>query len=104
MHFFRGCDAPFSGLPGRRAGTQESQHSPTLLSIPTLEAFLSRHYTGVFDISVHICEHTLRRVCTCARVCAVCSITLGDEVGGFIHLGLLSSHKGPSGVGHYFLT
>jgi len=32
------------------------------------------HYGGIFDISVHICEHTLRRVCTCARVCAVCQV------------------------------
>jgi len=39
-------------------------------------------YTGVFDISVHICKHTLCRVCTCARVCAVCSLSLGDKGGG----------------------
>ena len=32
---------------------------------------------------VHICAYTLRRVCTCARVCAVCSLALGDESGGF---------------------
>jgi len=36
-------------------------------------------YTGVFDISVHICQYTLRRVCTCARVCAVCALALGDK-------------------------
>ena len=34
-----------------------------------------------FDISIHICEHTHCIVCTCARVCAVCSFALGDEVG-----------------------
>ena len=39
------------------------------------------HYTGVLDISTHICEHTLRRVCACARVCVVCSLALGDEGG-----------------------
>ena len=34
------------------------------------------------DTSVHICEHTLHRVCTCARICAICSLALGDEGGG----------------------
>jgi len=34
------------------------------------------------DTSVHICEHTLRRVCTCAHVCAVCSLVLGEEGEG----------------------
>jgi len=32
--------------------------------------------------SVNICEHTLRRVYTCARVCAICPLVLGDECGG----------------------
>ena len=36
-----------------------------------------------FDITVHINEHTLRRVCTCARECAFCSLALGEEDGGF---------------------
>jgi len=35
------------------------------------------------DTSVQICE--LRQVCTCARVCAVCSFVLGDE-GGMVQL------------------
>jgi len=38
--------------------------------------------TGVFDISLHIWKHPLRRSCTCARVCAVCSLMLGNEGGG----------------------
>ena len=38
--------------------------------------------TGAVDISEHICEHTPYRVCTCARVCSVCSLALGDEGGG----------------------
>jgi len=38
--------------------------------------------TGVFDISLHIRKNTLRRVCTYARVCEVCSVVLGDEGGG----------------------
>jgi len=48
-------------------------------------------YTGAFDISVHTCEHTLRRVCTYARVCAVCSLAWGDEVGGvqLVYVGYL---------------
>jgi hypothetical protein len=33
-------------------------------------------YTGVLDISVHICEHIRCRVCTCACVCAVCLLAL----------------------------
>jgi len=33
------------------------------------------------DISLHIWKHTLLRSCTCARVCALCSFTLGDECG-----------------------
>jgi len=40
-------------------------------------------YTGVFDINVHICEHTRCKVFTCARVRAVCSLALRDEGGGF---------------------
>jgi len=35
-----------------------------------------------FDISVHICVHTLRRVCTCTCGCVVCLLALGDEAGG----------------------
>jgi len=35
-----------------------------------------------FHIIVHICVHTRCRVCTCALVCAVCSLALGDESGG----------------------
>jgi len=34
------------------------------------------------DTSVYICKHTLRRVCTCACVCAFCSLAVGDEGGG----------------------
>jgi len=34
---------------------------------------------GSVDTSVHICEHNLRRMCTCARVCAVCSLTYGAD-------------------------
>jgi len=39
---------------------------------------------GVYatEVSVHVCGHTLHRECTCARVCAVCSIALGHEGGG----------------------
>jgi len=36
-------------------------------------------YTSVFDTNLHICKHTLRRACTCARVCAVCSLVLGAK-------------------------
>jgi hypothetical protein len=36
----------------------------------------------LFDISLYICKHTLRRACTCARVCAVCSFALRDKGGG----------------------
>ena len=36
-------------------------------------------YTGVVDITVNIYEYTLK----CARVCAVCSLALGDKGGGF---------------------
>ena len=41
-------------------------------------------YTGVLDISVHICEHIRCRVCTCACVCAVCAFVSqwGTRVGG----------------------
>jgi len=36
------------------------------------------------DVSApNLCKHTFRRACTCARVCAVCSLALGDEGGGF---------------------
>jgi len=34
-----------------------------------------------FDISVHSCVDIRCRVCTCARVCAVCSLALADESG-----------------------
>jgi len=40
-------------------------------------------YTGVLNISaVQVFEDTLRRLCTCACVCAFCSFALGDEGGG----------------------
>jgi len=39
-------------------------------------------YTNVFDLSLHIWKHALRRTCTCAHVCAVCSLAMGDEGGG----------------------
>jgi len=35
----------------------------------------------LFDISIHICEHTRCRECTCVRVCTVCLLLLGDEDG-----------------------
>jgi len=41
--------------------------------------------TPVYMLSMQKCEHFLSRVCTCARVCAVCSLTFGDE-GGEFHL------------------
>jgi len=34
------------------------------------------------DIRLHIWKRTLHRSCTYARVCAVCSLALGDECGG----------------------
>jgi len=37
------------------------------------------------ELSLHICEHTLHSVFTCARSCTVCSRTLGDE-GGVVQL------------------
>jgi len=42
-------------------------------------------YTGVLDISVHVCEHIRCRVCTCACVCTVSSFASqwGPRVGGF---------------------
>jgi len=43
------------------------------------------HYMGVFDNSVHVCEHSLHRVCTCTRACAVYSLAFGDE-GGCVQL------------------
>ena len=54
---------------------------------------------SVLDIIVHIFKHTLRRVCTCARVCAVCSFALGDEGGGVQLCRALVA-----GVEHYFDT
>jgi len=39
-------------------------------------------YIGVLDIIRYVVKHTLRRACTCARVCAVCSFALGEEGGG----------------------
>ena len=47
-----------------------------------LHAIPALAVTSVFDISLHIWKHPLRRSCTCARVCAVCSLMLGDEGGG----------------------
>jgi len=41
--------------------------------------------TCVFDISLHIWKHTLRRVCTCARTCVLCWLALGEE-GGRVQL------------------
>jgi len=38
--------------------------------------------TGVVDTSIRICKHTLCRACTCARVCTVCLLSLGNEGGG----------------------
>ena len=36
-------------------------------------------YKEVFNISLYFCKRTLRRVYTCARVCAECSLALGDK-------------------------
>jgi len=57
------------------------------------------HYRGVFDINVHICKHILHKVCTCARVCTVCSLVVGEEVGGvqLVYVGHLFL-----GLGRYF--
>ena len=43
------------------------------------------------DTSVHTREHIIHRVCTCARVCAVCLFALGNDSGGFqlVHTGHL---------------
>jgi len=40
------------------------------------------HFTGVFDISTHICKHTHCRMCTFVLVCAVCSFVFGEEGRG----------------------
>jgi len=52
--------------------------------------------TGV-GTNVHICEHTLRTVCICARICAVCSLALGVEGGSASLCRALIA-----GVGGYF--
>jgi len=53
-------------------------------------------------------RHNYFRVCTCARVCAVCSFALGDEGGGVsISLRVYAEHLSlgvggyPLGVGGY---
>jgi len=48
--------------------------------IALLESLFAR--TGGFDTSLHIWKNTHWRVCTCARVCAVCSLALGNEGRG----------------------
>jgi len=35
-----------------------------------------------FDTTVHIREYSLRRVCTCTRICTICSFEVGGEGGG----------------------
>ena len=56
------------------------------------------HPTGIFEITVHICE-TICRMFRCARVCAVCSFVLGDE-GGWVQV-VYAEHLS-LGVGGYF--
>ena len=36
------------------------------------------------DISVYFWEHSLRKLCTCSRACAICSLAFGNEVGGVL--------------------
>jgi len=44
-----------------------------------VEVVVKRAIKILFDISLYIYKYTLRRVCACARVCAVCSLALQDE-------------------------
>jgi len=58
-------------------------------------------YTDVFDISLHVCKLTLRWVCTCTYVGAVCWLALGGK-GGWVQLVCRALVAGRSGVGRYF--
>ena len=55
---------------------------------------------GWFDTSLYNCKHPLHRLsqCTCARVCAICSLALGNEVGR----GLALCKAFVAGVARYF--